>query len=135
MLVASAYRVGENCVGSVLAALAPSNPPKATKMDVNEFHNIYGHASETLRRTNSKRLGIELTGEMHACTGCSMSKAIRKGIAHETKRRSDKKLGRGLVDLGGRNDVAFVGGKHYPCLLYTSPSPRDKRQSRMPSSA
>ena len=25
--------------------------------------------------------------------------------------------------------------KPYPCLLYTSPSPRDKRQSRMPSSA
>ena len=25
--------------------------------------------------------------------------------------------------------------KHQPCLLYTSPSPRDKRQSRMPSSA
>ena len=27
----------------------------------------------------------------------------------------------------------MVGDK--PCLLYTSPSPRDKRQSRMPSSA
>ena len=26
-------------------------------------------------------------------------------------------------------------GIHYICLLYTSPSPRDKRQSRMPSSA
>ena len=101
MLVAPAYRVGENCVVSVLAALAPSNPPKATKMDVNEFRNIYGHANETLLRTTAKRLGIELTGEMHACTGCSMSKAFRKGI----------------------------------CLLYTSPSPRDKRQSRMPSSA
>ena len=25
--------------------------------------------------------------------------------------------------------------EHYSCLLYTSPSPRDKRQSRMPSSA
>ena len=25
--------------------------------------------------------------------------------------------------------------KSYTCLLYTSPSPRDKRQSRMPSSA
>ena len=24
---------------------------------------------------------------------------------------------------------------HWGCLLYTSPSPRDKRQSRMPSSA
>ena len=27
------------------------------------------------------------------------------------------------------------GDKHQLCLLYTSPSPRDKRQSRMPSSA
>ena len=27
------------------------------------------------------------------------------------------------------------GGGSYTCLLYTSPSPRDKRQSRMPSSA
>ena len=26
-------------------------------------------------------------------------------------------------------------GKNYTCLLYTSPSPRDMRRSRMPSSA
>ena len=29
--------------------------------------------------------------------------------------------------------VAYID--YYNCLLYTSPSPRDKRQSRMPSSA
>ena len=29
----------------------------------------------------------------------------------------------------------FCGGGDLTCLLYTSPSPRDKRQSRMPSSA
>ena len=29
----------------------------------------------------------------------------------------------------------WSGGKLKLCLLYTSPSPRDKRQSRMPSSA
>ena len=28
-----------------------------------------------------------------------------------------------------------MGKDHSICLLYTSPSPRDKRQSRMPSSA
>ena len=28
-----------------------------------------------------------------------------------------------------------VSDWYKPCLLYTSPSPRDKRQSRMPSSA
>ena len=32
--------------------------------------------------------------------------------------------------------VEFLGKKgQVTCLLYTSPSPRDKRQSRMPSSA
>ena len=29
----------------------------------------------------------------------------------------------------------LVGGAAYDCLLYTSPSPRDQRGSRMPSSA
>ena len=33
----------------------------------------------------------------------------------------------------GLGRSAFV--RTYNCLLYTSPSPRDKRQSRMPSSA
>ena len=33
----------------------------------------------------------------------------------------------------GRHQIVFDG--NMACLLYTSPSPRDKRQSRMPSSA
>ena len=41
--------------------------------------------------------------------GCSMAKAYRKGISHETKCRSDKKLGRVFVELGGRKDVASIG--------------------------
>ena len=31
--------------------------------------------------------------------------------------------------------VSLMESNVYGCLLYTSPSPRDKRQSRMPSSA
>ena len=37
----------------------------------------------------------------------------------------------GVFDLYAKNGE----GPHKLCLLYTSPSPRDKRQSRMPSSA
>ena len=37
------------------------------------------------------------------------------------------------VTLWGR--TAEVAAQYLSCLLYTSPSPRDKRQSRMPSSA
>ena len=41
---------------------------------------------------------------------------------------SDAALWQHMVELGW---AAIL----LPCLLYTSPSPRDKRQSRMPSSA
>ena len=54
-------------------------------MDVNDFHNIYGHASESLLRATAERLGVELTGKMYACAGCSTSKAYRNVIAHEMK--------------------------------------------------
>ena len=36
---------------------------------------------------------------------------------------------------GANNRKKQFPGMPKPCLLYTSPSPRDKRQSRMPSSA
>ena len=39
-------------------------------------------------------------------------------------------------EKAGMLDSEYIGNKRfYRCLLYTSPSPRDKRQSRMPSSA
>ena len=39
------------------------------------------------------------------------------------------------VHGGGGNARSYFFVRYYVCLLYTSPSPRDKRQSRMPSSA
>ena len=38
-----------------------------------------------------------------------------------------------MPESGPAPEIFF--GKPNTCLLYTSPSPRDKRQSRMPSSA
>ena len=40
------------------------------------------------------------------------------------------KITRALDELG----VDYIEGG-WPCLLYTSPSPRDRQKSRMPSSA
>ena len=41
-----------------------------------------------------------------------------------------------MVAISSRHrDNAFNASRFIICLLYTSPSPRDKRQSRMPSSA
>ena len=40
-----------------------------------------------------------------------------------------------LFDVENGNPNGDPDAGNMPCLLYTSPSPRDKRQSRMPSSA
>ena len=40
-----------------------------------------------------------------------------------------------IAETGAKPVGKFVMGTVKGCLLYTSPSPRDKRQSRMPSSA
>ena len=44
------------------------------------------------------------------------------------------------IDLGGvevhpTEKTFFWSGRYHNCLLYTSPSPRDRTRSRMPSSA
>ena len=48
---------------------------------------------------------------------------------HEGGHTADKKFSKSARSVGE------VMGKYHPCLLYTSPSPRDMRRSRMPSSA
>ena len=60
-----------------------------------------------------------------------------KGIQHIRIRvNRDAMLPYGArIDEVGSVDAGSVSFPSSPCLLYTSPSPRDKRQSRMPSSA
>ena len=54
----------------------------------------------------------------------------------------NKAIQRGLVAIHVHNMRDWAKGRHnkiddtpYGCLLYTSPSPRDRQKSRMPSSA
>ena len=57
---------------------------------------------------------------------------IRYGLANDSKRMND------LIkssDLIGIRPVTHEPNTPNTCLLYTSPSPRDRQKSRMPSSA
>ena len=44
-------------------------------------------------------------------------------------------IGKENPDLSGFAGLLFLMGSIYICLLYTSPSPRDRTRSRIPSSA
>ena len=65
--------------------------------------------------------------------GVSRVSVREAGIALQAQGRLDIKVGSGAYVVDG-SDRPF-NGLPKVCLLYTSPSPRDKRQSRMPSSA
>ena len=72
----------------------------------------------------------KLTGKVLAAALGKVARALQK---HHRKaltpqgRQSVKKL---MNHYGGKSAMPYVG-----CLLYTSPSPRDRQKSRMPSSA
>ena len=60
----------------------------------------------------------------------------------ESRKNSDKLNPYVVLESKSDDDLQVIrkrylklSKEHHPCLLYTSPSPRDKRQSRMPSSA
>ena len=60
-------------------------------------------------------------------------------LSRKDSTEADRKTPQKVADTGDTsNSKAAAGAEKYQtaaCLLYTSPSPRDKRQSRMPSSA
>ena len=62
------------------------------------------------------------------------AKKIADGLAAAERGKSDLAVAekRAQAELASAQEA---GQKRISCLLYTSPSPRDKRQSRMPSSA
>ena len=105
-------------------------------------------------------VGIAVAG-MIAVTGCGAGTKLPAGVAARTGLTGAVEVvGNGPVDtlvaidrtaiMHGRRDLALQyklaavaaldatirrGGMLKICLLYTSPSPRDRQKSRMPSSA
>ena len=65
---------------------------------------------------------------------------IKELTEHLKVHKKDNHSRRGLLKMVGqrRSMLAYLQKKdinRYRCLLYTSPSPRDRQKSRMPSSA
>ena len=73
----------------------------------------------------AKRQGIQ-RWDLGASRSFNASVQVDRGEAKQMKASQ-----RSSITVRAWNKAGLVG----ICLLYTSPSPRDKRQSRMPSSA
>ena len=67
----------------------------------------------------------------------AVQREIRSALMTESAKVSEiaAKHGFSFTSEEGEQAWASAQDNELSCLLYTSPSPRDKRQSRMPSSA
>ena len=81
---------------------------------------------------------------MGPCLSAQKNRNVAYHSARSMKNAANnppKDIERNLIQLFEKADKSkfrfdeVISGGSYSCLLYTSPSPRDKRQSRMPSSA
>ena len=75
---------------------------------------------------------LEQGQPLHAFDKDKLSNLIGRNVSYEDFSVRKAHNNENLLCLNGEN---YKLNENITCLLYTSPSPRDKRQSRMPSSA
>ena len=86
----------------------------------------------------AERCALSIVAQVKKACGGDLSRIKEcvklTGFVNSTEDFTDQpKVINGASDLIAK--IFSEKGMHTSCLLYTSPSPRDKRQSRMPSSA
>ena len=110
-----------------LRAQAPGAPVVlvGTKLDLRASGDADGCVATKEGEAVGKKIGAERYVECSALTQDNLGAVFDSAVDVCMKRRA------ALRDKGERNQGAQASG----CLLYTSPSPRDQRGSRMPSSA
>ena len=121
------------------------NPEFTKKFVFNYLSNHLDFADEFFQTWYDNMIGLSLKrGGSGSGGGRSKSPAGSGGGVNFTTRLSNDSAFLAEEDEEEENEmegneVYHQNGRHHSqqhsCLLYTSPSPRDKRQSRMPSSA
>ena len=107
--------------------VAPEFPKSAT------FDNINGDESDDKTNENSIIFDDESKIDENGMTIDSAENNAIDSIAGISRVDPDDEIE--LSEIPRESSRSGLKSNKETCLLYTSPSPRDKRQSRMPSSA
>ena len=108
---------------------------------VNDSNQSVGIGTSLGIKTNSPGYDLDVNGDINFAgdlyqNGSLFTSGLGVGIATVDPQSGimTGRIGVGFTDMNFVGNGITVTG-YGTCLLYTSPSPRDKRQSRMPSSA
>ena len=130
-----------------------------TKKTVTPLESSHGHhlpaRAASARAARGRRFDPERTATAPGCRACSASRAHHDGSLHSWTGSNSVRLPATAIRGAARHLLTMAhihrivrprcsnesfwlrAGRvcAYACLLYTSPSPRDRQKSRMPSSA
>ena len=62
-------------------SIEKNKPAKLQALDINSAHDIYGHIGEAALHSTLKAVGIDATGSLNTCEGCSLGKAKAKPVS------------------------------------------------------
>ena len=119
----------------------PSNKADALRAELlalekSSLHIAIAEGTTTVNQPNRRQVQLELTGLDHAGIVRDITQAlVNVGISvaeFESQQYDGSMSGEKNVP---RQSQPYCTGRSGSCLLYTSPSPRDRQKSRMPSSA
>ena len=113
-------------------SLKPSRPPgNVPGYSIQQFigSGAYGEVWSGTDKKTGRRVAVKFYTRRSSEDVRQLAREVEKLVVLAADRYVVQ-----LVDVGWDADPPYFV-MDYICLLYTSPSPRDKRQSRMPSSA
>ena len=83
------------------------------KMDINRAHEILGHINKNQLIQTAKINGIELTGKLMVCEGCSLAKSRAKSIKKITENKSERPGERLFIDTSGPFSKTIKGNRYW----------------------
>ena len=98
------------------------------------FDGINSDIKEQVKLTTEKELLI-YSYRVAGTVGLMMAKILKVNKKNSLKSAIDLGIAMQLTNISRDVIEDFNNNRVYICLLYTSPSPRDRTRSRMPSSA
>ena len=100
-----------------------------------QFSGIYNWMIETpvIRKTMNKLVRFHPNRSLPKVAGTTLREWHHKRTNNNSGKQLDNTVYLFCDEFTNYNDVEI--GQQCICLLYTSPSPRDRQKSRMPSSA
>ena len=113
--------------GDTHTAKVPSTPEDSSIGVLNGISRICEES-----KVDPKQVDLVMHGTTVATNAVLTGKGATVGLVTTAGYKHVLQVARSFCPGGLGGWVSFI---KKPCLLYTSPSPRDKRQSRMPSSA